>query len=211
VSAAELVAVGKVSGQWLGESVASSRGAAALKWATARPQTFPHHASDPNASFDHYVALRESAGIVRPLPLVFLSEALQHGVQVLAGKAAEDGETCRRFAFTCATRLERALLHYGPVVGGRVRGRIFAAPDDAVHAIVPMSEDRFVAVQLLATLLPPLDTGPLAVERLAQEAANSPVCRRSGEWLTLSGRRRCLLYVRHRHLSSDWNGTETLT
>lgn len=125
---------------------------AALAWASAKPDEIPYSPGDPNSSFDHYVGVLDDTGQVRALPLAFLAESWPWGVTVLAQAAADDPGCRQRFAFAAAQRLERALLRFGFVYGGRSAGGVVASPRNQAHCIVQISATRIIAVQLVTML-----------------------------------------------------------
>jgi hypothetical protein len=123
-----------------------------LAWASAKPDEIPYSPGDPNSNFDHYVGIVDSAGQVRALPLAFLAESWAQGVTDLARAAADDPGCRQRFAFAAAQRLERALLRFGLVYGGRGGSGVVASPDNQAHCIVQISATRVIAVQFVTML-----------------------------------------------------------
>jgi hypothetical protein len=154
LTAAELAAAASLPTQWAldgsGERVERER--AALAWGTAPPDTIPFLLDDPNSSFGRHVGVRDGDGLVRALPLAFLTESWQYGVVVLGQVAARNPACHRRFAIAAAQRLERALLRFGLVYGGRTGNQVVTSPDNRAHCLVQVTDRRVIAVQLLATL-----------------------------------------------------------
>ncbi|MER5702222.1 hypothetical protein ABT023_09735 [Micromonospora sp. NPDC002296] len=156
---------------------------AALDWATAPPGTLKFDVTDPESSFDRFLAVTLPTSGSRDyrfwLPLAFLPEATAKGVVTLAGRAAEDPGSVRRFAQLAADRLRRALFRFADEVIGAPDGEDgpqVTPNGNIVQWVAMIGDGRALAVQLVTQLEPgpsSFNGMPEAV-RVAQNAREHP-------------------------------------